>query len=650
MIDLSGKWSGTVSMRDVDGYCSYVGNVSATLTQEGNSLSGQYSFSITDSKPTGKLEGLESCSYDMPFNSGDVRGNVDGTFVILTDPAQGMEFTGSATSDLLTLNFGDQYVIGTVKLQKYADFGKSQPSSSGSEQTVNEMVQTGLSYLNEKRFDKALEYFSKIVGQDPKNIMGWMGKGVSYVGLKNYDQAITHFKKSLELSPDNKDALQWLARAYYLKGDCQSASSYSTQALRVDPNNSKFLAEKKIIDACLAKQAAAKPKPEPKPEIATKPEAIKLDYASVKATLDKIKDPKARAQKLFEILKQLPPGPIPDDLQELLSDEKYRSMWLTDANKNLLVEKLVTTHLDGSIKPISPKDGSSKKPVYFINGIDNTPEDADQSAQLLADLLGRPVARIYNKSDGRFLNVPFADIWEAGKLKAGLLKDNPAVQTLVDSILKDLKNGESVQIHAHSEGAIMTSVALGIIREMDPDFFVKNANKISVFTYGGAASTYPEGPAYNHMTYTTDPVPTLTGGKRTSEDIPFETTQRNFLVQYIRDKLGFSLEHHKAKAYLNGIERFVINRHLSDTNPREGIGKELAQTQSPQLLARVLKELPFGQDEVVHYYVKYASDADMKGLSKSTLLDLRKYLDSSTIKNYDITTLTKVNRVLEATK
>ena len=250
MVDLTGKWSGSARMQDTDGYCTFTASVTAVLKQYGDSLSGQYEFTITNSKSTGKLEGME-CSSDSTTR-GSLSGFVDGTVVTMVD-SQGIRISGTATNDLLMLDFADSYVFGTVKLQKFADFSKPSPDKS-EPPNVNKMIEVGVSYLNEKRFDKALEYFNKIIGQEPNNIMGWMGKGISLVGLENYDQAITHFKKSLEISPSNKDALQWLARSYYLKGDCKVASDYYSAALISDPQNAKMLAEKKIIDSCFEKQ------------------------------------------------------------------------------------------------------------------------------------------------------------------------------------------------------------------------------------------------------------------------------------------------------------------------------------------------------------------------------------------------------------
>ncbi|NDB92981.1 MAG: tetratricopeptide repeat protein, partial [Nitrososphaeria archaeon] len=257
MVDLSGKWSGSGTMRDVDGYCSFTGSVTAILQQSGDSLTGQYEFTITNSRSTGKLESM-TCSSDSSAR-GFLEGKVDGTIVTMVDRGEGIMISGTATNDLLILDFADSYVTGTVKLQKFADFSKPNLSKS-QPSTTPQMIEIGMSYLNEKRFDKALESFNKIVGKEPNNIMGQMGKGVSYVGLHKYQEAITQFKKSLEISPNNKDALAWLGRTYYLQNDCQTASKYYSAALTVDPQNSKMLTEQKIVNSCLAKQVEEKNK------------------------------------------------------------------------------------------------------------------------------------------------------------------------------------------------------------------------------------------------------------------------------------------------------------------------------------------------------------------------------------------------------
>jgi tetratricopeptide (TPR) repeat protein len=253
--DLTGEWSGFAQVSFTGTTCGTSGKVNGFFKQNENNLHGEFSFF-----PASSVSDDGTCGFE-PWQI-VVDGTLDGSRITLFDHS-GMTFTGWYASSGIKLDFTAEWATGTTQLSP-TNFtpppfeSKNNPPVEQDAPQVNEMIETGLSYLNEKRFDKALEYFSKIVQREPDNIMGWMGKGVSHVGLKNYDQAITHFKKSLEISPNNKDVLQWLARTYYLKNNCQMAVEYYSEALKVDPQNPKIMTEKKIADSCVAKQIETK--------------------------------------------------------------------------------------------------------------------------------------------------------------------------------------------------------------------------------------------------------------------------------------------------------------------------------------------------------------------------------------------------------
>jgi len=244
--DLTGTWSGFAVVQNVEGTCTFTGKVNAHIQQNGNQIVGDYSYVGTSAKPSSP----DYSCYDFNYSE-KISGTLDGSRILLYSDSG--TFSGSYASSGISLSIQSDELVGSVKLSP-TNFTPPAFESRNKQPDVNEMIKAGVSYLNEKQFDKALDYFAKITKTDPNNVMGWMGKGVSYVGLKNYDQAITHFKKSLELSPNNKDVLQWLGRAYYLKNDCKTAANYYSIALNQDQQNSKILAEKKIVDACVAKQ------------------------------------------------------------------------------------------------------------------------------------------------------------------------------------------------------------------------------------------------------------------------------------------------------------------------------------------------------------------------------------------------------------
>jgi len=309
--DLTGTWSGFAVVQNVEGTCEFTGKVIANIKQSGDQITGEYTYVGTSAKPSSPDYSCSDFDYSEKFY-----GTLDGSRISLR--SESGTFSGSYASSGIGLSIQSSELVGTVKLSPTnftpTPFESKNNPSPQEDQDVNEMIQVGVSYLNEKRFDKALEYFNKIIGKEPNNIMGWMGKGVSYVGLKNYDQAITQFKKSLEISPNNKDVLQWLGRVYYLQNDCQTAASYYSNALKIDPQNTVMLAEKKIVNSCLKKQTEAKNKAKslesklnPKPETKNSPVLVDPSGKPIKTESNKEKPETKTKPKTESTPKESPP-------------------------------------------------------------------------------------------------------------------------------------------------------------------------------------------------------------------------------------------------------------------------------------------------------------------------------------------------------
>ncbi|TAK28194.1 MAG: hypothetical protein EPO37_00390, partial [Nitrosarchaeum sp.] len=167
--------------------------------------------------------------------------------------------------------------------------------------------------------------------------------------------------------------------------------------------------------------------------------------------------------------------------QKIVKSEQKISGWQTQEEKSRSIEELVPPTYDGDMKTFEPSCSFNNNAVYYVNGILNTPKDADKNAQLLADTLCKPVKRIYNRTDsfGK-------DLLEAIKLKFKK-GDLQSIDVLVSNMRKDLEEGKPVELHVHSEGALIASEALRVLQKQNPGFFAENANKITVNTYGGAS-------------------------------------------------------------------------------------------------------------------------------------------------------------------
>jgi hypothetical protein len=110
------------------------------------------------------------------------------------------------------------------------------------------------------------------------------------------------------------------------------------------------------------------------------------------------------------------------------------------------------------VQPVAP----GARPVYFVNGILTTRDEAIADAQGLANQLGRPVTLIYNPTTGALgdLRRTVGDVLWFPPLP----QPNVAVQELAGVLLAAWQSGQPVDIVGYSEGA---AIANDAVRTMD---------------------------------------------------------------------------------------------------------------------------------------------------------------------------------------
>jgi len=147
-----------------------------------------------------------------------------------------------------------------------------------------------------------------------------------------------------------------------------------------------------------------------------------------------------------------------------------------------------------------------------VNGQDTSTRDQTDQLQPIANETGAEVIGIHNSTDGGW-----NDTVESGQGKLAGLESAP-VKTLSDNIVADLDAGKPVHVFSHSEGALITSQALGEVhdalqrRGLSEDQIRDTLSRVQVETFGGAATTYPvDGPQYRHYVNDDDLVGQLTG-------------------------------------------------------------------------------------------------------------------------------------------
>lgn len=165
------------------------------------------------------------------------------------------------------------------------------------------------------------------------------------------------------------------------------------------------------------------------------------------------------------------------------------------------------------IPAVTPRNNpNAKSTLLYVNGIQTTKEAQSNSLQAIADTTGSRVIGIHNATEGIA-----ADLAECvkDKLDKG---HNPAVDTLADTLHKEITSGRDVHLLAHSQGGLISSRALGDVRRRlliedgkSPEQTKALLGRIKVETFGAAAMRYPDGPQYVHYVNRGDPVPSLFG-------------------------------------------------------------------------------------------------------------------------------------------
>jgi hypothetical protein len=165
------------------------------------------------------------------------------------------------------------------------------------------------------------------------------------------------------------------------------------------------------------------------------------------------------------------------------------------------------------IPGVTPKNNPNPShTVLYVNGINTTKDAQFNSLEHIAETTGARVVGIHNATEGMG-----ADLAQCVKDKLDKGR-NPAVDTLADTLYRELKAGRSVHLMAHSQGGLITSRALSHLEKrlrLEDGMSKADArelmSKLQVETFGAAATRYPDGPQYVHYVNRGDPVPDLFG-------------------------------------------------------------------------------------------------------------------------------------------
>lgn len=213
------------------------------------------------------------------------------------------------------------------------------------------------------------------------------------------------------------------------------------------------------------------------------------------------------------------------------------------------------------VPAVTPRAGvTNNETLIYVNGIRTNVQGQVNSLQAIADQSGSRVVGIHNATQNSA-----ADILQSlgDKLDIG---NNPAVDTLADTVYNELRAGREVHLLAHSQGAIITSRALQDVKNRltaedgmshrDAEALMSN---IKVETFGGASRRFPDGPQYVHYVNRNDGVPQAFGLRSWLN--PFAHAGRGAVTHYFRE--GKPLVSH-------GFEEFYLPERVPFEEARAG--------------------------------------------------------------------------------
>jgi lipoprotein NlpI len=71
------------------------------------------------------------------------------------------------------------------------------------EEDIEIFNKQAMSYMGQGEYEKAIDFFDKIIAMDPMYTPAWNDKGVAFMEMKEFDQALECFEKVMTIDPTN---------------------------------------------------------------------------------------------------------------------------------------------------------------------------------------------------------------------------------------------------------------------------------------------------------------------------------------------------------------------------------------------------------------------------------------------------------------
>ncbi len=103
----------------------------------------------------------------------------------------------------------------------------------GEQFNVLEEIGKAEQFYADERYIDAIYCYTKVVEEDPRNVIGYQGMGDCYFKIKRYSEALENYKKVEWIEPNTINYR--LGLTYYCIGDYKNSKNYFIQTLNNDP-------------------------------------------------------------------------------------------------------------------------------------------------------------------------------------------------------------------------------------------------------------------------------------------------------------------------------------------------------------------------------------------------------------------------------
>ena len=116
-----------------------------------------------------------------------------------------------------------KYVISIVMSSVLVSAAMAEGSDDSPTQPRSVNYENGVKAVKAENYQKAIELFSEVVADKPRNADAWNYLGFSNRKLKRFDQAMSAYQKALDIDPRHLGANEYLGELFLQTNDLAKA-------------------------------------------------------------------------------------------------------------------------------------------------------------------------------------------------------------------------------------------------------------------------------------------------------------------------------------------------------------------------------------------------------------------------------------------